>query len=54
MSKALSERMELRISPEDLQAIDDLRRLEPDVPPRSEMIRRLIERARGEWKGKRK
>ena len=25
--------------------IDDLRRVEPDIPTRSEMVRRLIERA---------
>lgn len=33
-----------RCEPELLQIIDDLRRVEPDIPPRSEMVRRLIRR----------
>lgn len=40
-----SERFEIRLTPEDLAAIDDIRRIEPDIPPRSEMVRRLIHKA---------
>ncbi len=40
-----SERFEMRLSVEELAQIDDLRRKEVDVPPRAEMIRRLIARA---------
>ncbi len=35
----------LRIGEEYLRALDDLRRKEDDVPSRTEMLRRLIERA---------
>jgi hypothetical protein len=35
----------LRISQELLEKLDDLRRCERDIPVRTEMIRRLIERA---------
>ena len=34
-----------RIEPQLLQRIDDLRRKEVDVPSRSEMVRRVIQRA---------
>ncbi len=46
--------LHMRVS-EDVKALlDDLRKLEPDLPSRSEMVRRLIERAVAERKGKRK
>jgi len=35
----------VRLNDEDLQKVDDLRRVEPDIPTRPEMIRRLIDRA---------
>jgi hypothetical protein len=35
-----------RITPETLKALDDLRRAEPDLPSRGEMLRRLVERAK--------
>ena len=35
----------IRISAAALARLDDLRRAEPDLPSRAEMIRRLIERA---------
>jgi hypothetical protein len=37
----------VRLNELDLSKIDDLRRLEADIPTRPEMMRRLIERA---WK----
>jgi hypothetical protein len=37
--------MQLRIATSYREMLDDLRRQEPDIPSRSEMIRRLIERA---------
>jgi metal-responsive CopG/Arc/MetJ family transcriptional regulator len=36
--------MSIRISAEHGKKLDELRRREPDMPSRSEMIRRLIER----------
>ena len=46
--------LHMRISPEHLRKLDDLRKLEPDFPTRSDMVRRLIDRAadRRERKGK--
>jgi hypothetical protein len=35
-----------RVTPETLKALDDLRRAEPDLPSRGEMLRRLVERAK--------
>jgi hypothetical protein len=35
----------MRTDAELMIRLDDLRRREPDVPPRAEMIRRLIEKA---------
>lgn len=43
--KPKSERFEMRLSPDELAQLDNLRRKEADVPPRAEMVRRLIERA---------
>lgn len=34
----------IRLNDEELQMLDDIRREEPDLPVRSEMVRRLIER----------
>ena len=45
MEMQKTERFEMRLSVEEIAKIDDLRRKEADVPPRAEMIRRLIERA---------
>ncbi len=35
----------VRLDEEDLRMVDELRRVEDDIPTRSEMIRRLIQRA---------
>lgn len=35
----------VRLDDTHMQVLDDLRRREPDIPTRSEMIRRIIERA---------
>ncbi len=43
--EAQSERLQMRVSPEFLRKIDDWRRGEADLPPRSEAIRRLVEMA---------
>ena len=44
-SDVMSEtKITLRIPPDLLQVLDDVRRDEPDVPNRSAMVRRLIER----------
>ncbi len=40
-----TERMTIRIDPQWLKLLDDLRRREEDVPTRAEMIRRLVSRA---------
>jgi len=37
--------LQMRIADEIVEKLDDLRRLEKDIPSRSEMVRRLIERA---------
>jgi hypothetical protein len=44
----------VRLDDRHLQIIDELRRVEADIPTRSEMIRRLIERAEPEKGRKRK
>jgi hypothetical protein len=46
--------LHMRVSEDVKTLLDDLRKLEPDLPSRSEMVRRLIERATAEKKGKRK
>ena len=38
-------KINLRISDDLLRKLDELRRAEPDLPNRGEMVRRLIERA---------
>ena len=43
--EALGQMLQVRINDELMQGLDDLRRLEADVPTRPEMARRLIERA---------
>jgi len=42
----------VRLNDEDLRMLDDVRRVEPDIPTRPEMIRRLIERAHAARKGR--
>lgn len=37
--------LHMRVAPEFIEALDRLRKAEDDLPPRSEMVRRLIERA---------
>ena len=37
--------LHMRIAEEIRTKLDDLRRIEPDLPSRSEMVRRLIEEA---------
>lgn len=37
--------LHMRISDEEKTVLDELRKAEPDLPSRSEMVRRLIERA---------
>lgn len=37
--------LHMRIAEEIRAKLDDLRRIEPDLPSRSEMVRRLIEAA---------
>lgn len=39
-----TERLDLRLEPELMKAIDDWRRGQEDLPNRSEAIRRLLER----------
>jgi hypothetical protein len=43
MTEALSERLNLSVSKTLLRAIDDWRRVQPDIPARAEAARRLIE-----------
>jgi hypothetical protein len=42
MPADMTERMQLVLSPEDKVAIDEWRRAQPDLPSRSEAVRRLI------------
>ena len=44
--------LHMRIKPELMLTLDDLRKNEPDLPSRSEMVRRLIERADKRARGK--
>lgn len=37
--------LHMRLQGDLKRALDDLRRVEPDIPTRSEMVRRLIQRA---------
>ena len=37
--------LQVRVSDDEVSAIDELRKAEADLPARSEMVRRLIERA---------
>lgn len=37
--------LHMRLEAAEKAALDDLRRAEPDLPSRSEMVRRLIQRA---------
>jgi metal-responsive CopG/Arc/MetJ family transcriptional regulator len=46
--------LHMRVAEEIRAKLDDLRRAEPDLPSRSEMVRRLIEEAHKQAKGKRK
>lgn len=43
-TKAKADRFEMRVDPEWLELIDDLRRHEKDVPTRAEYLRRLAMR----------
>jgi hypothetical protein len=43
-------RIGLRMSAEELAELDEVRRAEPDMPARSEMLRRLVKRAAAELK----
>jgi hypothetical protein len=43
MADEQSERFQMRVSPAFLQAVDAWRRQQPDLPPRAEAIRRLVE-----------
>ena len=38
--------LHMRISEDDLADLDDLRKAEEDFPTRSDMVRRLVERAK--------
>ena len=48
-----TERFQMRVSQGFLKIVDELRRAEPDLPSRAEMIRRAIERAAKEPKRRR-
>ena len=39
---------QVRVGAEFIRMLDDLRRVEDDVPGRSEMVRRLVQRAHGQ------
>ena len=43
LMNAKSERFEMRLSPELIAQLDQWRREQPDLPPRAEAVRRLIE-----------
>jgi metal-responsive CopG/Arc/MetJ family transcriptional regulator len=47
-------RIGLRMSAEEMADLDEVRRAEPDMPQRSEMLRRLIRRAAAELKAEAK
>ncbi len=40
-----TERLQMRVSKSFLQTLDELRRIQPDLPPRAEAIRRAVELA---------
>jgi hypothetical protein len=44
-SEELKKIVPIRVDDRHLEIVDELRRIEKDIPTRSEMIRRLIERA---------
>lgn len=46
---ALSERFEMRLSKGLIAHVDAWRRQQPDLPPRAEAIRRLIELGLQDW-----
>lgn len=46
--------LHMRISDEEKTVLDELRKAEPDLPSRSEMVRRLIQRAAEKTTAKRK
>lgn len=48
-----TERFQMRVSKGFLQKVDDWRRKEPDLPPRAEAIRRMVEQVVGVVKKKR-
>jgi hypothetical protein len=43
MTDNKSERLEMRVDETFLEKVDDWRRKEPDIPPRAEAVRRLVE-----------
>ncbi len=45
MTKPLSERLNVWVTPALLQDLDDWRRVQPDIPGRAEAARRLLEAA---------
>ena len=47
--KSDTEAMNLRLSREVLEALDDMRREEKDLPNRQEMVRRILVEAIGNW-----
>ena len=47
MAERKTERLELRVPAAFVAAIDEWRRQQPDIPTRSEAIRRLVEKALG-------
>lgn len=52
--KSDTEAMNLRLSKEVLEALDDMRREEKDLPNRQEMVRRILVKAIGNWERDRK
>lgn len=42
MSEPKTARMQIVISPSDIKAIDEWRRSQPDIPSRSEAVRRMV------------
>lgn len=45
----LTERFEMRLTKALIEQIDEWRRQQPDLPPRAEAIRRLIELGLQDW-----
>jgi hypothetical protein len=43
MAPENTERLEMRVSKSFLHTVDEWRRAQPDLPPRAEAIRRLVE-----------